>query len=93
MVVGWKIRQVVILKGFFIKYMTKKTNKIPERCPFCGIKLYGFIDGYQKHCVQKARHEVWQKSIGANVKTPHFDYYMKNTEPKSIITKRTWTFS
>lgn len=68
-------------------------KKIPDNCPFCGIKTYQFIDGFQKHCVQMARHEVWQKAIGAITKTPHFDYYFKNTISIKTITKRTWKFN
>lgn len=57
-----------------------------DNCPICGIKIWM---EYRKHVVQVARHEVWQKAIGASKKTPHFDYYFENTKQKTK-TKRTW---
>ena len=60
------------------------------KCPACK-KECGYRGGEQKHVVQVARFEVWQKALGAKNKTPHFDYYLKNT--KQIPTykmARTW---
>jgi len=64
--------------------MTGRTIK----CPICNYS--SFKNGLQKHVIQKARAELWQKAIGGNKKTPHFDYYYKNTKPLISLTKRTW---
>jgi hypothetical protein len=56
-------------------------------CKICGADNNGF--GYseqniKKHIVKCAYAEVWHKAIGAIKKTPHFNYYMKNTKPKRV---------
>ena len=56
------------------------------KCPICEKEVFS---DYKKHIVQVARFEVWQKAIKNTVKTPHFDYYFKNTKPRNI-SLRTW---
>lgn len=59
------------------------------KCPICDYETYSETN---RHIVQVARHEVWQKAIGSKIKTRHFDYYIKNTRPvKSSHLTRTWS--
>ena len=57
-------------------------------CPVC--KKERCFD-IEKHVVQKARFEVWQKALGSKKETPHFDYYIKNTkENNNTLYARKW---
>ena len=59
---------------------------ILTKCKICGQDIF---KDFKRHTIQRARYEVWQKSIGSLKKTPHFDYYFKNTK-RRIETAREW---
>lgn len=60
------------------------------KCKICDKNV--FMD-FQKHCVQLAKYESWQKALGNPNETPHFDYYLANTTKDTKIVGyfgRTW---
>lgn len=60
------------------------------KCKICNKDIFS---DFEKHCVQMARYESWQKSLGNPDKTSHFDYYLDNTIKNNTIKRyfaRTW---
>jgi hypothetical protein len=64
-------------------------QKYTEKCPVCGKDMFNVTEGYQRHIVMQARHEVWVKAFDGETSTPHFEYYLKHTKPAKRSV-RTW---
>ncbi len=58
-----------------------------KKCPVCKVSKdkHGFtLVNLNSHITKKAHYEAWEKALGNMKKTPHFDYYVKNTYIKPI---------
>lgn len=78
------------------KFKKRKTEDgvIDYQCPFCNrwFRVYGYCNwGIKLHISRTAKQEAVAQKLGEIKKTPHFDYWVKNTDSvKWLYRKREW---